>query len=396
MPLTRSPRFPAVLLLLAAATGLLLANSPMRDSVFEIADARVGVPGLIELSGRHVVSDGLLALFFFAAAVELRHELTRGRLASVRRALLPAVAAAGGVVVPVLVYLVIAGGSDTARGWPIPTATDVAFALGVLAVFGPGLPAGVRVFLLALAILDDVVGIVLIAVLFTAHLEVVPLGIAAILVVVFGWLSVRHVSMRASESVTVRVAWRVVLIALAVAVWGAVHASGVHATIAGVALGLAMTPRGAARARHALEPWVAVVVLPLFALTAALVPLPAASVTELSPAFWGVVVALPLGKLLGIAVATALGSVVLRVPHPERLAFGDLLAVAALGGIGFTVSLLLGDLAFAGQPDTRDQATLGVLAGSSIALVVAAMLVSWRSWHHRRARPVPATIPDIP
>ncbi|OJU42921.1 MAG: sodium:proton antiporter [Microbacterium sp. 69-7] len=378
MSLLRSARFPAVLLLVAASIGLVLANSAAAPIAFAVADdVHIGIPGVIDLSVRHWISDGLLAVFFFVAAVELQFELTSGQLASPRRAVLPAIAAAGGVLVPVALYLLIAGGEATGAGWPIPTATDIAFALGVLAVFGRGLPSGVRIFLLALAILDDIVGIVFIAVLFTADVDFAMMLLALVFVVVFAACS-RLLDTRARPVAVVG------LVVSAIGTWYAVHESGVHATIAGVVLGLTMAQQPALRARHAIEPWVNAIVLPLFALCAALVAIPAVSAGELSPAFWGVLVALPVGKIIGIAVAGALAQHLLRVPKTDRLAGGDLLAAGALGGIGFTVSLLLSELAFSGAPDIRDQATLGVLAGSAISLVIAGILVSWRAWHHRR------------
>lgn len=377
MSLLRSARFPAVLLLAAASIGLIVANGPAAPIAFAVADAHLGIPGIVDLSVRHWISDGLLAVFFFIAAVELQFELTSGQLASPRRAVLPAIAAAGGVIAPVVLYVLIAGGEATGAGWPIPTATDIAFALGVLAVFGRGLPSGVRIFLLALAILDDIVGIVFIAVLFTADVDFAMMLLALVFVVVFAACS-RLLDTRARPVAVVG------LVVTAIGTWYAVHESGVHATIAGVVLGLAMAQQPALRARHALEPWVNAIVLPLFALCAALVAIPAVSAGELSPAFWGVLVALPVGKIIGIAVAGGLAQRLLRVPKNDRLAGGDLLAAGALGGIGFTVSLLLSELAFSGAPDIRDQATLGVLAGSAISLVIAGILVSWRAWHHRR------------
>lgn len=379
MSLLRSARLPAGVLLVAAAAGLVLANSAAGPAVQLAMAAELGIPGVFELSITSWIQDALLAVFFFVVAVELRYELTRGELDSLRAALRPAVAAAGGVLVPIAVYLALAAGSDAAAGWPIPTATDIAFALGVLAVFGRGLPAGIRVFLLALAILDDIVGIVFIAVLFTDDVDPGMLALAALAVAVFAVLSRR-------PGVRVGVPVAVGLVVLAIAAWWLVHESGVHPTIAGVALGLAMRPQPALRVRHALEPWVNAVVLPVFAFSAALVVIPAVSPPALSPAFWGVVVALPLGKMVGIAGAGWLAFRLARgrAAGAPGLAFGDLLAAGALGGIGFTVSLLLSELAFAGRPALRDQATLGVLAGSAISLVLAGMLVSWRAWHHRR------------
>jgi NhaA family Na+:H+ antiporter len=377
MSLLRSARFPAIVLLAAAALGLIVANSPVGAAVLDAMHGHVGVEGVLDLTIGHWIADGLLAVFFFVVAVELQYELTRGQLNSARKALQPAIAAAGGVLVPIAVYLVIAAGSDAVPGWPIPTATDIAFALGVLAVFGKGLPSALRIFLLALAILDDIVGIVLIAVLFATDVDFLMLGLAAVAVVAFGILS-RLLDTRG------RVPIAIVLVVLAAVTWVLVYKSGVHATIAGVALGLAMAQSPALRTRHALEPWVNAVILPLFAFNAALVVIPAVSPSELSPAFWGVLVALPVGKIIGI---TLFGWVSLRIgrgSHAPELQFGDLLAAGALGGIGFTVSLLLSELAFSGVPEVRDQAVLGVLAGSVVSLILSGMLVSWRSWHHRR------------
>lgn len=378
MSLLRSARFPAFVLLAAAALGLLVANSPIGPAIDALAHLRIGIPGLFEMSIAHWIADGLLAVFFFVVAVELRFELSAGELNSVRKALQPAIAAAGGVIVPIGIFLLFAAGTPAAGGWPIPTATDIAFALGVLAVFGTGLPSGIRIFLLALAILDDIVGIVFIAVLFSTDVDAGLLALAAAVVVLFGFLSGR---LDARGGLPVML----VLIVLGLAAWVLVHLSGVHATIAGVALGLAMAPRAALRTRHGLEPWVNGLVLPLFAFSAALVTIPALSPAELSPAFWGVLVALPVGKVIGI---TVFGWISLRIgargtaPHLTLL---DLLAAGALGGVGFTVSLLLSELAFADQPGIRDQATLGVLTGSVISVVLAATLVSIRAGRFRRA-----------
>lgn len=379
MSLLRSARFPAILLLAAAVAGLILANGPLADAAFAVQNAHLGIPGtLLDLSVGHWISDGLLAVFFFTVSVELQYELTQGELASKRRAIQPAIAAAGGVLVPIAVYLTVVGVSGAAgqsAGWPIPTATDVAFALGVLAVFGRGLPSGVRVFLLALAILDDIIGIVFIAVLFAD-------GVQA------GWLigallstAAVAVLTRARDDRMTAGVWAVV-VALSVATWVFVLASGVHATIAGVLLGLAMAQQPALRARHMLEPVVNGLVLPLFALSAALVVIPAVG-GALSASFWGVTLALPVGKLIGI-VGGGLLAQRLFGGATDRLAFGDMAAAGALGGIGFTVSLLLAGLAFAEDAAVRDHATLGVLAGSGIALVAASALVAWRAAYHRR------------
>ena len=243
MSLLRSDRFPAVILLAAAAVGLVVANTAAHAPVDAAMHVYLGIPGFFELSVDHWIKDGLLAIFFFVVAVELQYELTSGELNSARKATQPAIAAAGGILVPIAVFLLFAGGTESASGWPVPTATDIAFALGVLAVFGRGLPPALRVFLLALAILDDIVGIVFIAVLFTSGVNVGMLALAAIGIVAFGILS-RQLDTRARRPVAVA------LVVVAVLTWAFVYASGVHATIAGVALGLAMAQQPALRAHH--------------------------------------------------------------------------------------------------------------------------------------------------
>lgn len=374
----RGQQFPAVLLLVAAGLGLLLANLPTHDALAAVLDFHIAVPGTsLDLSIEHWVSDGLLAVFFLVVAIELRHELTHGELDSPRKAVQPAIAAAGGVLVPIAVYLLIAGDSATATGWPIPTATDIAFALGVLAMFGRGLPSTVRVFLLALAILDDIIGIIFIAVLFAHDVQWLLLALAVVAVVIF-WLLSRLLHAHGHPAVAVA------MIVVGVVTWGLVAASGIHATIAGVMLGLVMSPVPAARTRHALEPTVNGVILPVFAFVAAFVVIPDLALSELSPAFWGIVIALPVGKIVGISL---FGWAAMRI-RPRgaapALPFGDILAAGALGGIGFTVSLLLANLAFAADAGVRDQAILGVLVGSLLALVLSAVIVSIRARSYRR------------
>ncbi|MGF3053658.1 Na+/H+ antiporter NhaA [Microbacterium sp. YY-03] len=384
MKLLRSARFPAIMLLCAAAVGLILANSPLGPALADLRGTHLAAEGsAFDLSIGHWISDGLLAIFFFTAAIELRYELTKGALREPRKAMVPAIAAAGGVIVPVLVYLVFANGTQYANGWPIPTATDIAFALGVLAVFGRGLPGAVRAFLLALAILDDIVGIFFIAVLFTNDLQPLWLAAAGGLVLVFFVLS--RMKPRTTTDAALRQA---ALLIIAIATWGMVYQSGVHATIAGVALGFAMAPRKADRLRHRLEPWVNALVLPIFAFSSAAVMVPSVSMGELTPAFWGILVALPVGKIIGIALAGYLAQKALGTQSDSHLPVGDLIAAGALGGIGFTVSLLLGELAFAGDAEVRAEVTLAVLAGSIISMVLAGIFVSLRAHKYRKVAAV--------
>lgn len=376
MNILRSERIAAVLLIAAAALGLALANSPVGSGISTVVAAPLPLPFLgFSLSVGGWVKDGLLAMFFLIAAIELRHELTQGELASPRRALVPVAAAVGGVIVPAIVFLLIVGASQNAEltaGWPIPTATDVAFALGVLAVVGRGLPARIRALLLALAVIDDLIAIIIIGVFFTTGLQPLPLLLAVPIVLVFGWLSYRR-----SKSLLP------VLIVLGLAAWLLVALSGIHPTIAGVAIGLILAPAAAARVRHALEPIVNAAILPIFAFVAALVVIPAVGLAELNPVFWAILVALPLGKLVGITAGGMIASA-LAVRRSDRVPFGDLLVVAGLGGIGFTVSLLMNDLAFGHLPVIPVEGTLAVLAASTIAAVIGATLAATRGAHYRR------------
>lgn len=378
----RGQQFPAALLLAAAALGLLLANLGTHDAIAAVLEAHIAIPGTaLDLSVHEWVADGLLAIFFLVVAIELRQELTHGELNSVHKAVQPAIGAAGGVLVPILIYLLIAGpasssGAVTAVGWPIPTATDIAFALGVLAMFGKGLPAGVRVFLLALAILDDIIGIVCIAVLFAHNVNWLMFALSVAAVAVFWVLSRR---LHATGHSGIAVAMGVV----GVIAWGLMALSGIHATIAGVLLGLAMAPVPADRVRHSLEPTVNGLILPVFAFSAAFVVIPQVSPTQLSPAFWGILVALPVGKVIGITLFGWLSLQLRPRGTAPSLVLPDLIAAGVLGGIGFTVSLLLANLAFASEGAVRDQAILGVLGGSLTALVLSGVFVSLRARHYR-------------
>jgi len=379
----RGQQFPAALLLAAAALGLLFANLATHDPIADVLHAHIAIPGTaLDLSIEEWVADGLLAIFFLVVAIELRHELTHGELNSVRKAVQPAIAAAGGVLVPIGIYLLIAGGEGTQGGWPIPTATDIAFALGVLAMFGKGLPPAVRVFLLALAILDDIIGIVFIAVLFAHDVNWLMFVLAVVAVVVFAVLS-RVLAKTGASGVAVLMG------VIGVIAWGLMAVSGIHATIAGVLLGLFMSPAPAEKTRHALEPTVNGVILPVFAFVAAFVVIPQVSPSELSPAFWAILIALPVGKIIGITVFGWISLQLRPRGTAPALVLPDLLAAGVLGGIGFTVSLLLANLAFAGDGAVRDEAILGVLGGSLIALVLSAVFVSMRARHYRMLAATP-------
>jgi NhaA family Na+:H+ antiporter len=277
------------------------------------------------------------------------------------------VAAFGGVVIPAALYLALAG-STAAAGWPIPTATDIAFALGLIALVGRGLPPRIRVFLLALAVLDDLVAILIIAVVFVNELNLGALIGAATAVIAVCIVS----ASRGPKAVRYPI-----IAVLSLMTWYLVYVSGVHATIAGVALGLFMSPKVSARVAHALLPVNNAVILPLFAFVAALVVIPDLSTTPLSPVFWGIGIALPVGKFVGIMIAGSLIALTARKGTGVR--GWDLAAVAAVAGIGFTVSLLMNELALADNAALRDQGVLAVLCGSAVSIVVGGALLAWRA-----------------
>jgi NhaA family Na+:H+ antiporter len=355
-----SDRGSATLLLAAAALALILAASPVGPGLIAVRDLPFTALGL-HLTVDHAISDGLLAVFFLLVAIELRHELTRGELAHPTAALMPATAAIGGVAVPALAYLLIAG-PVAPGGWPIPTATDIAFALGLLALVGRGLPPRVRAFLLALAILDDLVAIVLIAVVFPSSISPLLLIAALAGVVVFAGVA------RLGAPSALRT---VVLCVLGLAVWYLTALSGVHATLAGVALGLVLPAGAGAAVDRALQPVSRGVILPLFAFSASLIRVGDVAV---GPVLLAVAVALPAGKLVGIVAGGLLGRALFGRRAPNPLRAPELVVVGLVGGVGFTVSLLMARLAFAAE-DVRDEAVLGVLVGSALAIVLSAALV---------------------
>jgi NhaA family Na+:H+ antiporter len=366
-----------LVLLGATAVALIWANSPVSDTYRAVRDLSFGPAALhLNLTVAHWATDGLLALFFFVVGLELKRELVIGELSSRSRAMLPVVAALGGMVVPALVALLVARGEPgIEKAWAIPVATDIAFALAVLALAGRSLPNSARVFLLGLAVVDDLGAILVIAVLFTSGLQLLALAAAAALGGLYWWLQHRRITSP----------WLYVPIALAT--WAAVHEAGVHATIAGVLLALLTRVRSdpgeaespALRLEHRLQPWSAGVCVPLFALFAAGVPVGGdalrAVVTE--PLALAVVAGLLLGKLVGIFGASFLAVTLTPACRPRGLGWRDMLAVSMLGGVGFTVSLLMSELALADQGGGVVQTVKAavLLASAAAALIAAAMLV---------------------
>ncbi|MFI9341862.1 Na+/H+ antiporter NhaA [Streptomyces sp. NPDC052773] len=372
-----------LVLLAAAVIALIWVNSPWGESYERIRDFHFGIPAVgLDLSVGHWTADGLLTIFFLVAGIELKRELVVGELRTPATAALPVVAALSGMAVPAAFYALTAwAGGGSLDGWAVPMATDIAFALAVLAVLSSHLPAALRAFLLTLAVVDDLGGILVIAIFFTSDLNLAALGGA------FAGLVVFHLMQR----FRVRGWWWYV--PLGIAIWALMYNGGVHATVAGVAMGLILrTTRdeGEAdspgeRTSHVLHPVSAGVAVPLFALFASGVAVSAGSLGQVftQPEPLGVVLGLVAGKALGIFAGTYLAVRFTRARLNPDLAWADVFALAVLAGIGFTVALLIGELAFP-DPAAAEQIKAAVLVGSLIAAALAAVLIKRRNGVYRR------------
>lgn len=357
-------------LLAAAVLALIIANSPLKG-IYEhtlATHVQIGIPPFaLTKEVIHWINDGLMAVFFFLVGLEIKREAIRGALSNRRAAMLPIVGALGGMIVPALIYASINWDNAVAlRGWAIPAATDIAFAVGVMASLGSRVPPALKVFLLALAIIDDLGAILIIAFFYTADLSMLALALAAVGVAALALLN-RSGVMRT---------WPYLLIGAFV--WLCVLKSGVHATLAGVATALAIPLTGTKKGtdgpleglEQALSPWVSFLIVPIFAFANAGLSLTDMSADDiLSQIPIGIALGLFLGKPLGIyaAVRTALATGLGEMPRgasPMQL-FGT----AILGGIGFTMSLFIGMLAFP-EPDASAEVRLGVLAGSLLSAIV--------------------------
>jgi len=369
-----------IILLVATAVALLWANSPLRDSYHALRDFRLGPEFLhLDLTVGDWATDGLLALFFFVAGLELKRELVVGELSRLKQAVLPVVAAIGGMVVPALVALGVGWGTPgIERAWAIPVATDIAFALGVLALTASNLPSSARIFLLSLAVVDDLGAIIVIAVVFTTGFDLVAAAVAVVALALYAYLQHRRV----------RTPW--LYVPLALVTWVAVHSAGIHATIAGVALGLLTRVRAdegeaeapALRLEHRLQPWSSAVAVPVFALFAAGISVSGGS---LGAVFTTALPLAVLAGLLGGKVVGILGASVLAVKlgvaeKPRGMGWRDLGALSVLGGVGFTVSLLIAELAL--PADLTELAKAAVLIASATASLLAALVLLRRNRAH--------------
>ena len=389
------------LLLAATVLALVWANSPWTGSYASLRDARLGPELLhLDLTVGAWAADGLLAVFFFVAGLELKREFVAGDLRDPRRATLPVAAAVGGMIVPAVIFVLVnrdTGGGALA-GWAIPTATDIAFALAVLAVISSHLPAALRTFLLTLAVVDDLLAIIIIAAFFTTDLDplallgaVAPLGVFTVLV-----------------QRRVRAWW--LLLPLAAATWALVHASGVHATVAGVLLGFAVPvlrseaaggpgagPGLAEHFEHRFRPISAGIAVPVFAFFSAGVAI--GGLTGLGealsdPIALGIITGLVLGKTVGVFGATFVVSHLTQAELDHDLTWVDVLGVSLLAGIGFTVSLLIGELAFGAGTDRDEHVKVAVLAGSLLAATLATVVLRARNRTYQRIHEVETTAAD--
>lgn len=394
------------LLLAATVVALIWANSAGSESYFSLRETSVGVDFLgLKLSLGSWAADGLLAIFFFVAGLELKREFVAGDLRRFDRAIVPIAAAIGGVAVPAIIYTLInlGAGPEVLHGWAIPTATDIAFALAVLAVIGSHLPSALRTFLLTLAVVDDLIAIAIIAIFYPHGLEPQYLALALIPLGLFTWLVQKRIR-----------SWYL-LLPLAIITWVLIHASGVHATVAGVLLAFAVPvlrrdrnpengPGLAEHFEHRFRPISTGIAVPIFAFFSAGVAIGGWSGlrSAMSDSVTiGIVLALVIGKMVGIFAATFVVTKTTKASLDEGLSWIDVLGLAILAGIGFTVSLLISELAFGVDSEHNDHAKIAILSASLIAALIATVILRIRNRHYRQIAELEARdddgdgVPDV-
>ncbi len=396
--LLRKETVGGILLVAMALIAIVWANSPWADAYFALRDVRIGyAPWHLDLSLGTWAADGLLAVFFFLVGLELKREFVAGDLRNIRTAVIPVAAACGGVAVPALLYLSVVGSDSALRGgWAIPTATDIAFAVAVLALIGSHLPSPLRIFLLTLAVVDDLIAIGIIAIFYTDTIEVVPLILALATITVYGLIAQLS---RKFFGLHPTAAWAI-LLPIGIVAWAFMHASGIHATIAGVLLGFtvpvlhrradrsaAAGPGLAEQFEHRFRPLSAGFAVPMFAFFSAGVAIGglegfASAITD--PLAIAIVVALVLGKPIGILLTTWVLSTVARVRLDPALRWIDLAGVGLLAGIGFTVSLLVAELSFAPEDPAHDHAKVAIFVASLLAALLASVVLTARNRRYRK------------
>ncbi|WP_395612066.1 Na+/H+ antiporter NhaA [Allosphingosinicella sp.] len=379
-----------LLLMAAAALALIVANSPLGDAYRHLLHAETGpvlAPKLGPMTVHLWINDALMAVFFLLVGLEIKREFVEGQLASWEKRRLPVIAAVAGMAVPAFLYLALAGGTPLlARGWAIPAATDIAFAIAVLALAGSRVPASLKLFLTTIAIADDLGAVAIIAVAYTDALDFTALAGAAIILL----------GLWAMGKAGVARLWPYLI--GAALLWYAILLSGVHATVAGV-LAAMVIPLGRDegssvlhRLEHALSPWVAFLVVPLFGFANAGVSLMGVDpALLLSPLPLGIATGLFLGKQVGIFAAVRLSVALGLASRPRGATWLQIYGIALLCGIGFTMSLFIGGLAFPGHPALAEQAKIGTLAGSLISALAGYALLRFAP---AAATPARATVPD--
>jgi NhaA family Na+:H+ antiporter len=357
-----------VVLMAAAAVALGLANSQLSTAYFGVLGTYIA-----GLSVLHWINDALMALFFLLVGLEIKREFIDGQLSTWPRRILPGLAAAGGMIAPAVIYVILnAGTPATLRGWAIPTATDIAFALGVLALLGPRVPVSLKVFLTALAIIDDLGAVAIIAAFYTADLSL-------------GWLSLSLATLAVLAALNrAGVERLIVYLALGAVLWFFVLKSGVHATLAGVALALTVPLRPSPGRpddpasplhilEHGLHPWVAFLIVPLFGLANAGVAL--GEMALFAPVPLGIAGGLFFGKQIGVFLITWVAVKLDWADCPEDATFMQVYGVSLLCGIGFTMSLFIGLLAFPSSPELQEAVKIGVLTGSTLSALAGAIVL---------------------
>lgn len=366
-----------LIIMVAAVIGFALANSPVSDWFLGLRDTHLGPESLgLNLSIGHWASDGLLAIFFFMVGLELKREFVEGDLRSARTAIVPVAAAIGGVLVPALFYTASNWGTDTLHGWAIPTATDIAFAVAVLGLVAPRINPALRMFLLTLAVVDDFIAIAIIAIFYTEGVNLVPLALALIPAVIFA------VIVRWKADWFAKSSWGALVILLPVGIitWVLFINSGIHATIAGVALAFLVPVRGenggkVAELIHSRYQLLSTLIaVPIFALFASAVHVGGESRFPFDTITLGIALGLLLGKPIGITLTTWLLTKFTRATLGTSIRWREMIGVSMLAGIGFTVAMLVAELSFTDHSDI-DTARLSVMVASVIAAVLAALIL---------------------
>ncbi|MBT2514080.1 Na+/H+ antiporter NhaA [Arthrobacter sp. ISL-30] len=387
------------LLVAAAVVALIWANSPASGTYFALRDYKIGYePWHLELSLGAWAADGLLAIFFFLVGLELKREFVAGDLRQLNKSVVPVAAAAGGVAVPAVIYAIVNIASpETLRGWAIPTATDIAFAVAVLAIIGSHLPSALRIFLLTLAVVDDLLAISIIAIFYSSDIQPAPLLLALIPLGLYTLLAQKYRRFFGTKALA---AWGI-LLPLGIVTWALVHASGIHATVAGVLLGFAIPvlrskssgghvagPGLAEIFEHRFRPISAGVAVPIFAFFSAGVAVGGwdgllSALAE--PVAVGIIIALVLGKPIGILGTTWLLTTFSRATLDRSFKWIDVFGLSLLAGIGFTVSLLVAELSFGHGTILDGYAKVGILSASLLAALLATVVLRIRNRHYRLA-----------